>query len=123
MAARAFRKFAPLFDRVLVQRFEAETKSKGGIMLPEKSKGKVLEGTVVAHGPGVKNEKGEIIPMCVTVGDKVFLPEYGGTKVVLEDNFKVTMKSTNKYGHQFKVHGLDYLFLGKRQISVRNKPT
>nr|AAW26587.1 SJCHGC09469 protein [Schistosoma japonicum] len=85
MSARAFRKFAPLFDRVLVQRFEAETKSKGGIMLPEKAKGKVLEATVVAHGPGVKNEKGEVVPVCVTVGDKVFLPEYGGTKVVLED--------------------------------------
>ncbi|CAH8554228.1 unnamed protein product [Schistosoma turkestanicum] len=86
MAARAFRKFAPLYDRVLVQRFEAETRSKGGIMLPEKAKGKVLEATVVAHGPGAKNEKGEVVPVCVNVGDKVFLPEYGGTKVVLEDS-------------------------------------
>ncbi|CAH8554213.1 unnamed protein product [Schistosoma turkestanicum] len=86
MAARAFRKFAPLSDRVLVQRFEAETRSKGGIMLPEKAKGKVLEATVVAHGPGAKNEKGEVVPVCVNVGDKVFLPEYGGTKVVLEDS-------------------------------------
>ncbi|KAF5394904.1 hypothetical protein P879_00364 [Paragonimus westermani] len=85
MAARAFKKFIPLFDRVLVQRFEAETKSKGGIMLPEKSKGKMLEATVVAHGPGYKNDKGDIIPMCVTVGDKVFLPEYGGTKVTIDD--------------------------------------
>uniref|UniRef100_A0A183BBL0 10 kDa heat shock protein, mitochondrial n=1 Tax=Echinostoma caproni TaxID=27848 RepID=A0A183BBL0_9TREM len=75
----------PLFDRVLVQRFEAETLTKGGIMIPEKAKGKVLEATVIAHGPGYKNEKGEITPMCVTVGDKVFLPEYGGTKVVLDD--------------------------------------
>ncbi|KER30936.1 chaperonin GroS [Opisthorchis viverrini] len=75
----------PLFDRVLVQRFEAEVKSKGGIMLPEKAKGKVLEATVVAHGPGFKNDKGEIVPVCVTVGDKVFLPEYGGTKVVLDE--------------------------------------
>ncbi|TPP61449.1 Heat shock protein mitochondrial [Fasciola gigantica] len=85
MAARAFKKFLPLFDRVLVQRFEAEKVTKGGIMIPEKAKGKVLEATVIAHGPGYKNEKGEITPMCVTVGDKVFLPEYGGTKVVLED--------------------------------------
>ncbi|GAA50548.1 chaperonin GroES, partial [Clonorchis sinensis] len=86
-AARAFKKFMPLFDRVLVQRFEAEVKSKGGIMLPEKAKGKVLEATVVAHGPGFKNDvqKGEIVPVCVTVGDKVFLPEYGGTKVVLDE--------------------------------------
>ncbi|THD21313.1 Heat shock protein mitochondrial [Fasciola hepatica] len=85
MAARAFKKFLPLFDRVLVQRFEAEKVTKGGIMIPEKAKGKVLEATVIAHGPGYKNEKGVITPLCVTVGDKVFLPEYGGTKVVLED--------------------------------------
>ncbi|CAL8068187.1 unnamed protein product [Calicophoron daubneyi] len=85
MAAKAFRKFVPLFDRVLVQRFQAEAKSKGGIMIPEKSKGKVLEATVVAHGPGYKNDKGDIIPMGVSVGDKVFLPEYGGTKVTLDE--------------------------------------
>lgn len=46
----------PLFDRVLVQRLQAESVSKGGIMLPEKSKGKVLEATVLAHGPGFKND-------------------------------------------------------------------
>ncbi|XP_025999478.1 MOB-like protein phocein isoform X3 [Astatotilapia calliptera] len=48
----AFRKFLPLFDRVLVERFTAETVTKGGIMLPEKSQGKVLQATVVAVGPG-----------------------------------------------------------------------
>ncbi|MGH0139105.1 UNVERIFIED_CONTAM: hypothetical protein FKN15_036594 [Acipenser sinensis] len=49
---RAFRKFLPLFDRVLVERFAAETVTKGGIMLPEKSQGKVLQATVLAVGPG-----------------------------------------------------------------------
>ncbi|XP_058888434.1 MOB-like protein phocein isoform X3 [Acipenser ruthenus] len=48
----AFRKFLPLFDRVLVERFAAETVTKGGIMLPEKSQGKVLQATVLAVGPG-----------------------------------------------------------------------
>ncbi|KAL3317238.1 10 kda heat shock protein [Cichlidogyrus casuarinus] len=85
MAAKAFKKFAPMFDRVLVQRMEAEVKTKGGIMIPEKSKGKVLEATVVAHGPGIRNDKGDLVPMAINVGEKVFLPEYGGTKVVLED--------------------------------------
>ncbi|KAA0196017.1 10 kDa heat shock protein mitochondrial [Fasciolopsis buskii] len=61
-------------------------------MIPEKSKGKVLEATVIAHGPGYKNEKGEVTPMCVTVGDKVFLPEYGGTKVVLDDKVRVLIR-------------------------------
>ncbi|XP_004619557.2 10 kDa heat shock protein, mitochondrial-like [Sorex araneus] len=73
--------FLPLFDRVLVERSAAETVTKGGIMLPEKSQGKVLQATVVAVGSGSKGKGGEIQP----VGDRVFLPEYGGTKVVLDD--------------------------------------
>ncbi|KAM9804460.1 10 kDa heat shock protein, mitochondrial [Neosynchiropus ocellatus] len=82
---RAFRKFLPLFDRVLVERLTAETVTKGGIMLPEKSQGKVLQATVVAVGPGAVNQKGNVLPVSVKVGEKVLLPEYGGTKVVLDD--------------------------------------
>ncbi|VDD77565.1 unnamed protein product [Mesocestoides corti] len=85
MASKAFKRFLPLFDRVLVQRFEATATTKGGIMIPEKAKGKVLEATVVAAGPGRMDESGKTIPLCVKVGENVFLPEYGGTKVVLED--------------------------------------
>lgn len=85
MAGQAFRKFLPLLDRVLVERSAAETVTKGGIMLPEKSQGKVLHGTVVAVGSGGKGKGGEIQPVSVKVGDKVLLPEYGGTKVVLDD--------------------------------------
>lgn len=53
---QAFRKFLPMFDRVLVERLAAETMSKGGIMLPEKAQGKVLQATVVAVGPGGINK-------------------------------------------------------------------
>ncbi|KAG7503718.1 10 kDa heat shock protein, mitochondrial isoform X2 [Solea senegalensis] len=81
----AFRKFLPLFDRVLVERLTAETVTKGGIMLPEKSQGKVLEATVKAVGPGSFNQKGDMQPVSVKVGEKVLLPEYGGTKVVLDN--------------------------------------
>ncbi|XP_004871754.3 MOB-like protein phocein isoform X4 [Heterocephalus glaber] len=56
MAGQAFRKFLPLFDRVLVERSAAETVTKGGIMLPEKSQGKVLQATVVAVGSGSKGK-------------------------------------------------------------------
>ncbi|VDD77564.1 unnamed protein product [Mesocestoides corti] len=85
MASKALRSFLPLFDRVLVQRFEATATTKGGIVIPEKAKGKVLEATVVATGPGRVVESGKVIPLCVKVGETVFLPEYGGTKVVLDD--------------------------------------
>lgn len=55
-AGQAFRKFLPLFDRVLVERCAAETVTKGGIMLPEKAQGKVLHATVVAVGSGSKGK-------------------------------------------------------------------
>ncbi|XP_058791043.1 10 kDa heat shock protein, mitochondrial [Phymastichus coffea] len=85
-AAAAVKRLIPLFDRVLIQRAEAVTKTKGGIVIPEKAQGKVLRGTVVAIGPGQRNDKGEHIPPSIKVGDTVLLPEYGGTKVELEEN-------------------------------------
>ncbi|XP_039262835.2 10 kDa heat shock protein, mitochondrial-like [Styela clava] len=86
MAAKAFKKFLPLFDRVLVERSAPELTTKGGIVLPEKSVGKVLQAKVVAKGPGTKDKDGKLIPMSVDVGDSVLLPEYGGTKVLLDDD-------------------------------------
>ncbi|XP_037691951.1 10 kDa heat shock protein, mitochondrial-like [Choloepus didactylus] len=85
MARQAFRKFLPFFDQVLVERSAAETVTKGGIMLPEKSQGKVLQATVLTVGSGAKGKGGQIEPVSMKVGDKVLLPEYGGIKVVLED--------------------------------------
>ncbi|XP_069839668.1 10 kDa heat shock protein, mitochondrial isoform X2 [Dendropsophus ebraccatus] len=85
MAGKAFKKFIPLLDRVLVERLAQETVTKGGIMLPEKSQNKVLQATVVAVGGGSKGKGGEIRPLDVNVGEKVLLPEYGGTKIVLDD--------------------------------------
>ncbi|XP_049770336.1 10 kDa heat shock protein, mitochondrial [Schistocerca nitens] len=85
-AAAAAKKLLPMFDRVLVQRAEAITKTKGGIVIPEKAQEKVQKATVVAVGPGVRNNKGEHIPPIIKVGDQVLLPEYGGTKVILDEN-------------------------------------
>ena len=65
-----------------MQRIAAETKTKGGILLPEKAQNKTLEAMVVAVGPGMRNEAGTSIPMAVEVGDKVLLPEFGGAKVL-----------------------------------------
>ncbi|XP_015750921.1 PREDICTED: 10 kDa heat shock protein, mitochondrial-like, partial [Acropora digitifera] len=82
----SIRKFKPLFDRILVEKFLPEVKTKGGVLLPEKGQGKVLEGTVVAVGPGLRDDKtGESKGVSVEVGDKVLLPEYGGTKINLEE--------------------------------------
>ncbi|KAG8558642.1 hypothetical protein GDO81_017077 [Engystomops pustulosus] len=85
MAGRAFKNFIPLLDRVLVERVPHETVTKGGIVLPEKSQNKVLQAVVVAVGGGSKGKNGELKPVDVNVGEKVLLPEYGGTKIVLDD--------------------------------------
>ncbi|CAF0938181.1 unnamed protein product [Adineta ricciae] len=83
--AAALKRIIPLFDRVLVERFAKETTTKGGIHIPEKSIGKILNATVVAVGKGVRQKDGTQVPVSVQVGDKVLLPEYGGTKVEIEN--------------------------------------
>ncbi|XP_052868479.1 10 kDa heat shock protein, mitochondrial isoform X2 [Anopheles cruzii] len=85
-AQAATKRLLPLLDRVLILRAEALTKTKSGLVIPEKAQSKVLEGTVVAVGPGARNtQTGEHVPLAVKVGEKVLLPEYGGTKVELGD--------------------------------------
>ncbi|CEF66186.1 10 kDa heat shock protein, mitochondrial [Strongyloides ratti] len=71
----ALKNVQPLFDRVMIKKAAAEVKSKGGIYIPEKAQGKVLEGTVVAAGPGLRTEDGKLIPLSVSVGDRVMLPD------------------------------------------------
>ncbi|RMZ94707.1 10 kDa heat shock mitochondrial [Brachionus plicatilis] len=81
----AIKKLIPLFDRVLVQRFAKETTTKSGIVLPESSNVKVLDATVIAVGQGARNQNGDFVPCSVKPGDKVLLPEYGGSKIEIEN--------------------------------------
>lgn len=78
------KRLIPLLDRVLVKRLEAP-KSVGGILLPESSATKLNEGKVVAVGPGRRDKDGSLIPMGVAEGDKVLLPQYGGSEIKIED--------------------------------------
>ncbi|KAH3719223.1 10 kDa heat shock protein, mitochondrial-like [Dreissena polymorpha] len=96
--ARAFKKFLPMFDRVLVERFAPEMKTKSGLMIPEKAQGKVLEATVVAIGHGKRMDDGKIVPVSVNVGDKVLLPEYGGTKVEIDNQEYFLFRDTDILG-------------------------
>lgn len=70
----------PLGNRILVKRKKIE-KTKGGILLPDTAKEKPKEGCVVAVGPGKRNQKGEIEPMQVKMGDCVIFSSYAGTEV------------------------------------------
>merc|ERR1712147_75020 len=83
--ANSLRALVPLFDRVLVRRLVAETSTKGGILLPESSVSKLNEGTVVAVGAGARDSRENVVSPSVAVGDAVLLPEYGGTKLQIED--------------------------------------
>ncbi len=71
----------PLGDRVWIEPVERDEVTPSGIVLPEPAKEKPQEGKVLAVGPGVRNEKGERVPMDVKVGDKVLFAKYAGTEV------------------------------------------
>ncbi|KAG7379053.1 10 kda heat shock protein [Phytophthora pseudosyringae] len=81
----SLRKLIPFGNRVLVQRFEAVAKTAGGIYLPDAENKQQNEGEVVAVGPGARAPDGALIPAQSAVGDKVLLPEYGGSSVKLGD--------------------------------------
>ncbi|MGN0829648.1 MAG: co-chaperone GroES [Akkermansia sp.] len=71
----------PLGNRVLVERVEAETKTAGGLFLPDTAKEKPQEAIVRAIGTGARDKDGNVIPFNVAVNDKVLITKYGGTEV------------------------------------------
>ena len=73
-------KIKPLNNRVLVKRFKAQT-TKGGIILPDTAQEKPKEGEVVAVGPGLRDEEGQVHPITVKVGDRVLFSSYAGTEI------------------------------------------
>lgn len=78
-------KFQPLSNHIFLEALAEEKTTKSGIVLPETAeKEKPVMGQVVAIGPGKKNEKGEVSPMSVKVGDKVLFKKYGPDEVELE---------------------------------------
>jgi len=74
----------PLGDRVVVEPIEQEEVTAGGIMLPETAKEKPQQGTILAAGPGGRDEDGKHISMDVKVGDKVLYAKYSGTEFKLD---------------------------------------
>ncbi|KRX06796.1 GroES (chaperonin 10)-like protein [Pseudocohnilembus persalinus] len=76
----AFKRLLPTFNRVLIQKFEPQTKTKSGIILTQTADTNIV-GKVVATGPGNMTTEGKIIPVSVKVGDTVLLPDFGGQKV------------------------------------------
>lgn len=80
----------PLADRVLIQPSEAEVKTTGGIIIPDTAKEKPQKGTVVAVGPGKKDE-----PMTVKEGDVVLYGKYSGTEITVDGNSYLIMRESD----------------------------
>ena len=90
--------FRPLGDRVLVKRVEEESKTKGGIIIPDTAKEKPQEGEVIAVGKGVRDEDGEFVALDVAVGDRILFGKWSGTEVKIEGDDLIIMKESDILG-------------------------
>jgi len=91
-------KFRPLGDRILVEPMAAETKTKGGIIIPDTAGEKPTRGKVVAVGPGARAEDGRLMQLDVEVGDVVLYGKWSGTEVKLDGKDFVIMKESDVFG-------------------------
>lgn len=89
-------KFELFDDRVLVKPGEAETKTAGGIIIPDTAKEKPQKGTVVAVGKGKYAEQtGNLIPVPVKAGDVIMYGKYGGTEITIDGTDYLIMRSSD----------------------------
>jgi chaperonin GroES len=91
-------KIRPLNDRVLVQRMEEETKTKGGIIIPDTAKEKPAEGKIIAAGNGRLGDDGKRIPLEVKKGNRVLFSKYGGTEVKVDGEEYLIMREDDILG-------------------------
>ena len=91
-------KLKPLHDNILVKRTEEEETSAGGIILSGSAKEKPSQGTVVAVGPGKKNDSGETTPMNVAEGDTVVFGQYGGNEIKLDGEEYLILSESDIFG-------------------------
>jgi chaperonin GroES len=90
--------FRPLHDRVVVRRIESETKSAGGIIIPDTAAEKPQQGEVVAVGPGARGDDNELIPLDVKAGDRVLFGKWSGTEVKIDGEDLLIMKESDIMG-------------------------
>ena len=91
-------KFRPLHDRVVVRRIEQDTKTAGGIIIPDTAQEKPSEGEVVAVGSDVRNEAGALQPLDVKAGDSVLFGKWSGTEVKIDGEDLLIMKESDLLG-------------------------
>ena len=77
-------KIRPLHDRILVKRLEEETKTSGGLFIPDSAKEKPIQARVIAVGAGKLDKAGKLIPLDVKAGDKVLFSKYSGSEIKID---------------------------------------
>jgi len=88
----------PLQDRVVVRRTEEETKSAGGIVIPDSATEKPSQGEVIAVGPGKKLDNGTIQEIDLKAGDKILFGQYAGSSVKLDGEELLIMSESEVFG-------------------------
>jgi len=91
-------KFRPLHDRVVVKRVEQETKSAGGIIIPDTAAEKPQQGEIIAVGPGARDDAGKLVPLDVKRGDRVLFGKWSGTEVKVDGQELLIMKESDIMG-------------------------
>ena len=88
-------KLKPLGNRLVVEPLEQEDITPGGIILPETAKEKPQKGSVLAAGPGDRDDEGKRIPMDVKVGDTVLYAKYSGTEIKLDNKKLLILRESD----------------------------
>ena len=91
-------KLRPLQDRILVKRLEEESKTKGGIIIPDTAKEKPAEGKVIAVGNGKLGDDGKRIPLEIKKGDRILFGKYSGTEVKVDGEELLVMREDDIMG-------------------------
>lgn len=88
----------PLHDRIIVERIEEETKTAGGLIIPDSAKEKPQQGKVIAAGKGKVTEDGKLLGMDVKVGDRILFGKYAGTEIKVEGKEYLMMREDDVLG-------------------------
>ncbi len=91
-------KFRPLHDRVLLKRLESETKTAGGIIIPDTAKEKPAQAEVVAVGTGTRDESGKLVALDVKEGDIVLFSKWSGSEITLDGQELLVVKESDIMG-------------------------
>jgi chaperonin GroES len=91
-------KFRPLGDRVVVRRVKEDTKTAGGIIIPDTAQEKPQEGEIIAAGPGALDDNGKRVPPEVKPGDRVLFGKWSGTEVKIDGEELLIMKESDIMG-------------------------